>query len=144
MQFWMQFCWNRVWLSAKKRGLLCPQSDPLGGSGRWLCVYGCGGCRVLGLMMVVGGLLLIGIVLIGVVWVLLVGWLLGLFYEVRVWLGTIWYGYVGMRDRPMKSKRGYFSRMHSPKTTKPTPTKILMGEDHLATTTALSRPRSFT
>ena len=30
-----------------------------------------GGFRVLGLMMVVGGLLLIGLVLIGVVWVLL-------------------------------------------------------------------------
>jgi len=40
-------------------------------------------------------------------------------------------------------KRGYFSRMHSPKTTAPTPIKIKMGEDHLATTTALSRPKSF-
>ena len=45
--------------------------------------------------MVVGGLLLIGVVLISVVWVLLVSWLLGLFYEVRVWLRTGWYGYVG-------------------------------------------------
>ena len=66
-----------------------------------------GGCRVLGLMMVVGGLLLIGlvligVVLIGVVWVLLVGCLL--FYEVGVWLGTGWYGYVGIHDRPMETK----------------------------------------
>ena len=50
---------------------------------------------------------------------------------------------VGVPDS-FSTKRGYFSRMHSPKTTKPTPTKIMMGEDHLATTTVLSRPRSFT
>ena len=43
--------------------------------------------------LVVVGLVLIGVGLIGVVWVLLFVWLLWLFYEVGVWLGTIRYGY---------------------------------------------------
>ena len=65
-----------------------------------------GGFRVLGLMMVLGGVLLIGLVLIGVVPALLVVCLLLLFYEVRVWLGTIGYGYVDSRDRLISAKRG--------------------------------------
>jgi hypothetical protein len=32
--------------------------------------------------------------------------LLWLFYEVGVWLVTWWYGCVGMRDKPMKTKNG--------------------------------------
>ena len=60
-----------------------------------------------------------------------------------VWLVVSVLGYVDSRDRPMKTKRGYFSERHSPKTTAPTPIKIMMGEDHLATTTVLSRPKSF-
>ena len=62
----------------------------------------------------------------------------------EVWLVVSVSGYVDMRDSPMKTKRGYFSRMHSPKTTAPTPIKIMIGEDHLATITVLSRPKSFT
>ena len=53
--------------------------------------------------------LVVVMMLIGVVWVLIVSCLLWLFYEVRVWLGTGWYGYVDSRDRPMKTKRGSLS-----------------------------------
>ena len=72
----MQFEWNRVWLSSGSR------SD-----GCWSDVV----LVVGGLPLI--GLVLIGVVLIGVVWVLLFGWLLWLFYEDGVCLGTIWYGY---------------------------------------------------
>ena len=44
-------------------------------------------------------LMIIGVVLIGVVWMLLVGCLLWLFYEVGVWLITWWYGYVDRHGR---------------------------------------------
>ena len=53
-------------------------------------------------------------------------------------------GYEPTDDNLISIKKGYFSRGHSPTTTKPRPIKIMTGEDHLATTTALSRPRSFT
>ena len=53
----------------------------------------CCGWRLLVVMMLTGQS-----VIIGFAWALVVGCLLWLFYEVRVWLGTGWYGYVGMRD----------------------------------------------
>ena len=48
--------------------------------------------------------LVVVMMLIGVVWVLIVSCLLVLFYEVGVSLGTIWYGYVDSRDKPMETK----------------------------------------
>ena len=50
--------------------------------------------------------LVVVMMLVGVVWVLIVSCLLGLFYEVRVWIRTIWYGYVDSRDKPLEIKRG--------------------------------------
>ena len=60
-------------------------------------------------VLVVVGLVLLGGVLIGSCGVLIVGWLLWLFCDVGVWLVIWWYGYVYMRDRPMKTKRGVAS-----------------------------------
>jgi hypothetical protein len=56
--------------------------------------------------LVVVGLVLLGVVLIGVCGVLLVICLLWLFCDVGVWLVNWWYGYVGSRARPLKTKRG--------------------------------------
>ena len=51
--------------------------------------------------MVIG----VGSVLIVGCDVLLVSWSLWLFCDVGVWLVTWWFGYVGMRDKPLEIKR---------------------------------------
>ena len=62
-----------------------------------------------------------------------------------VWLMDSNLGYIDIHDNLKFLEEGYFkTSIYSPKIAQPRPIKIMMGEDHLATTTALSRPRSFT